>query len=434
VSFRRLVLAIMGAAGLAAAYVAVARRAASAASPLPTDVTAPSKSAYVGPLSCAAAGCHNGNDLNHPVGSEYSIWSGRDPHARAFAILGEERSQNIMKALHGGDARQTPTCLGCHSLPPLEGAPPPESLLADGVSCEACHGPAGGWGDIHYTAAWRELSSDEKEQHGFFPTRNLVRRIDRCSDCHVGRPGAEVNHDLIAAGHPRLAFEYTAYHELLPRHWNETTYGPDFPARAWEIGQATTARKAAELMASHKPAGVEFADLDCFVCHHDLGRTDWRQRRPGGTRGLPLPATWYTAELTVLKEGSLDPAVKASDDLREWAIRLQDAAENAGRKRENVTPERLRALLLRVAKQDSEGEGPPDWDHAVQTYLAIAALDQALEAVDRETSPLPRESVQNLRDALKFPAANGVEFDSPRDFTPARFRDALKKVRDALGG
>jgi cytochrome c554/c'-like protein len=379
---------------------------------------------YVGARSCAAAGCHNGNDLAHPAGSEYSIWSAHDPHARAFTVLSAKTSEDILKALGESDDKK---CLACHSLPAA-----PAAVQAEGVSCEACHGPASDWLDDHYTKAWRDRSADEKEKQGFFPTRDLARRTDRCADCHVGRPGAEVDHDLIAAGHPRLAFEYAAYHELLPRHWKETGYGTDFAARAWEIGQVAAAQRAKDLAASHR-AGPEFADLDCFACHHDLRQPSWRQERPaGGKPGMPEPSAWYTTGVTFLKAGGLDPAVKPSDDLGDWAKRLQASAEEAGRGSETVNAESIKALLLRLTKPAAEGDGPASWDQAAQTYLAVGALSQALADMGQAPASLRPEAVKQLRETLRFPAAKDEFFNSPRGFDPRRFRDALQPIRSAF--
>ncbi len=441
---RRLGILFLGAAALAAAIYPFAAHALPSAAEAPSaaDPSAAPKKTYVGAPSCAAAGCHNGNDLAHAAGSEYSIWSSRDPHARAFAVLGKEPSQKIMTAYRGGgDAQADATCLACHSLTAEPGVPaPPRELLADGVSCEACHGPAGAWRDDHYTRPWRSLSAAETDRLGFIPTRDLARRIELCVGCHVGREGAAVGHDLIAAGHPRLAFEYTAYHDLLPRHWEqerlprvagrqgEPEYGGDFLARAWEIGQVTAARQAEAVAESRKAPVSDFADLDCYACHHDLRQPSWRQARPaGGNHGR---SDWYTFLPRLLADGGLDPTVKPSKDRKQWAADLQDAAVQAGLDHEKaVKPEAVRALLRRLTQPAAEKDGPANWDQAAQTYLAVAALSRS-----PGMSQVPPEAIRNLRKTLRFPPPQGeVRIGSPRDFDPAEFRKALKTVLDGLG-
>ena len=80
----------------------------------------------------------------------------------------------------------------------------------DGVNCESCHGPAQLWLAEHTQYGWNNRPPLEKERLGMRPTRELPERAAVCVGCHVGPPGRDMNHDLIAAGHPRLNFEFAA--------------------------------------------------------------------------------------------------------------------------------------------------------------------------------------------------------------------------------
>src|SRR5262249_39929757 len=143
-------------------------------------------------------------------------------------------------------------CLACHATSGPASNPALAAVVrADGVGCESCHGPAGSWLALHTTYEWDGLTPLEKEQRfGMVRNADLGRRAETCARCHVGEAGREVDHDLIAAGHPRLAFEFAAYLAKLPAHWveKERNAAPDFPARAWAIGQAVTAKAAIELL------------------------------------------------------------------------------------------------------------------------------------------------------------------------------------------
>src|SRR5262249_34279668 len=83
-----------------------------------------------------------------------------------------------------------------------------------------------------------------------------------------------VNHDLIAAGHPRLVFEYSSFLAAIQKHWSEQEERrryPDLDARAWLIGQAVTAQAALELLSDRtQRIWPEFAEYDCRACHHNL--------------------------------------------------------------------------------------------------------------------------------------------------------------------
>ena len=118
----------------------------------------------------------------------------------------------------------------------------------------------------------------------------------------------DVNHDLIAAGHPRLNFEFAAFSTNLPPHWNTKRTKPADPAQAWKVGQAMSAHAAADLLAYRAcpKAGSapwpEFAEYDCFACHRELATT----LRPTSTAEvhnqpgtIPL-SRWYSTMPNVM--------------------------------------------------------------------------------------------------------------------------------------
>ena len=114
-----------------------------------------------------------------------------------------------LKIVPHKDAR----CLACHAIDSTKEPETRDQILAEGVGCGGCHGPADKWIGQHYTAEWKALSNREKwEKYGFVPTKNLVARTLNCASCHVGDAGRDMNHDFIAAGHPRLAFEAARFH------------------------------------------------------------------------------------------------------------------------------------------------------------------------------------------------------------------------------
>lgn len=252
----------------------------------PTEPLAISDShQFVGVGSCTAAGCHGGGKPDAIVGSEYNIWISRDPHAKAYSDLFSERSQRMVRLLAGNtDQRIAPAhedrrCLACHSTIKADAA---EAALdeqelqfaADGVGCEACHGPASDWLGPHTE---RRLSQQEREQLGMTDTDALRVRAQVCVACHVGGPGRDVNHDLIAAGHPLLQFSMTAHWEALPKHWiganDRARLGATFDAALWAFGQAATAEAALRQLERRAAPGQpwpEFAELNCTACHHDL--------------------------------------------------------------------------------------------------------------------------------------------------------------------
>src|SRR5207244_3878357 len=103
---------------------------------------------------------------------------------------------------------------------------------------------------LHYLDDWKTKSRRDKELLGFLPTKNLAVRAGQCAACHVGSGAADVNHDLIAAGHPRLNFDLAKYHAKLPHHWKEKgdNATADFASRLGAVGTVVNARDALRLL------------------------------------------------------------------------------------------------------------------------------------------------------------------------------------------
>src|ERR1700731_830832 len=104
---------------------------------------------YIGPGSCAATSCHGSVKPvadSRILQNEYSTWIIKDKHSKAYqALSGDigERMGQILKL--GSKAEDAPKCL---AGPPLYTTPAQRGRafeLADGGSCENCHGPSSAW-------------------------------------------------------------------------------------------------------------------------------------------------------------------------------------------------------------------------------------------------------------------------------------------------
>ena len=144
-----------------------------------TDTSEPAK--YIGPGSCAATSCHG--SVRPVAGSrilqnEYSTWILQDKHSRAYsALTGEvgERMARILKL--GSKAEEAPKCLACHALYAAPEQRGRAFELADGVSCENCHGPASAWLGPHTIKDWPH---EKSVALGMSDTRSVIHRTDRC--------------------------------------------------------------------------------------------------------------------------------------------------------------------------------------------------------------------------------------------------------------
>jgi hypothetical protein len=423
-------------------------------------VSTPRFSLAVGAGSCAASGCHGGPREQGVKGSEYSVWATFDKHASAYSVLFDERSKK-MEAIYShlpgtkdAHPEKNALCLKCHALETAASQPEYQS---DGVSCEACHGAARDWLNQHYLPGWKGRSPEAKAALGFIDTNNLLARGKACAACHVGDLSKEVNHDLLAAGHPRLAFEYSAFLTLEVKHWDEAAEKqrlPDLEIRTWAIGQVISAQSALELLAERasdrKRPWPEFAEYDCCACHHDLRSKSWRSAYgfPGREPGTPEWGGWFTTLLPkALAAGHLDArSIESELGAVHQKMRFaQDrrAVAEAARRAARALDGTARALgadngdnlalnsLLDALLHPHDNRTELTWDRATQMYLGLAAAVNARNDRDAtRKNPQLLGQVRSIARLLQFPDGKGASdrFDSPKDFDPELVRQAFRNV------
>ena len=76
--------------------------------------------------------------------------------------------------------------------------------------------------------------------------REVGNRAKACVGCHIGAPAEgdwplrDMNHDMIAGGHPRLQFDLRLFLEAMPEHWYEKNTGKPrstFAGHGWDAFQ-----------------------------------------------------------------------------------------------------------------------------------------------------------------------------------------------------
>jgi len=271
---------------------------------------------YSGPGSCASSNCHGGvqpKTLVRISQNEYSIWAAQDKHARAYTVLSNSVSLRIGKILGLDQApNKSDKCLTCHALNVRsEQRAQTFQSIDDGVSCENCHGPAVGWLGPHTLRNW---SHEQSLKLGMYDMRDLAKRSDRCLTCHLGTAEKEVDHAMIAAGHPDLTFELESFSSSMPRHWK-----PAQNANSWlsvqelAVGQAVQLREGLHRLdrRASRPSWPEYAEYECFACHHSLTRPEssWRQAMGYGGR-MPGAPVWNPARYAVFRHiaTAVDPS------------------------------------------------------------------------------------------------------------------------------
>jgi hypothetical protein len=398
---------------------------------------------YEGVASCVNAGCHGATQpLNaSPVlQNEYYTWLNRDRHAGAYNVLFNDRSARIARNMHlKKKANQEAVCLDCHSTNVPANLVSGRIDIEDGVQCEACHGPASGWRAEHTQAGW---THEQSAGRGLTDLRDLRVRAHLCDHCHIGGAEKEVDHELIASGHPLLAFELDNYTETMPSHW--TRGKPTHGAPAWAVGQAMAFRDSLMNLSRHAAGDKwpEFSDMSCFNCHHSLEGSQWRQERGWpGRAGLPSwsPQHWAVLRLVI---GRANPSVRAQlddvvSDLATRVSRMNDRdgvvrSAAQGQKLIEAALPQITALtwrdddvrtVMRTLAGDEEFLLHADVQSAEQTALALQSLGAALT---RANPRLLRSPMTQAIDALFAEVQNRNTYD------PNRFVVKLRAVRAAL--
>lgn len=269
-------LAVMAALAFAAlALLPASSQRANAQSAAPAQTAG----IHVGAATCGGVVCH-GSD--HPretasvLQTEYQIWSQQDHHSKAFAALSSDRARRIAGNLGVGSPQNTALCLGCHTdlvAPDRRG---PKYNINDGVDCEACHGGASEWLGPHVSGLFNH---EEHIAAGMYPTAEPRARAQLCLGCHFGTGDKFVSHRLIAAGHPRLAFELDTFTASEPPHFRPSTEyhqrkGEVTGVGDWVTGQAEAAhavlRRLADPVRNHDGLLPELALFNCFDCHRPI--------------------------------------------------------------------------------------------------------------------------------------------------------------------
>ena len=297
------------------------------------------------------------------------------------------------------------------------------------------------------------------------PTKDLLARGQTCTECHVGIGSTDVNHDLIAAGHPRLNFEYGSQLAKLPKHWrvdDDKARHPDYEAKVWALGQLLAAKASLDLLESRAPRSLpddstvpwpEFAEYSCFSCHHELAADGLARRRtprrppsrapssggPGTlplAKGLPSGSRASTRTTRSRPSGCSGTRWPARSPTRPMvAQRARAASDELGRmadslNRGRIAPREVRSMLARRPQGRRSPDEPLDWDRAARQYLAIVALDKAAGRVRPAIlGPRVRASLDRLLKDLDLP----LQRRAPRaGSSTARIGSTPRRIKDDL--
>jgi hypothetical protein len=393
----------------------------------PLDSGSAQPGQYLGAGACASGTCHGSvepRNLYAVKQNEYFIWLKQDRHTQAYNVLLTEKSARIARNLHMKEKpSESSRCLDCHALNVPESAQARPIELAEGISCETCHGPAGGWMAKHTESGWTHEMS---VQAGMKDLRDLASRAQNCLACHLGNEQKTVNHELIAAGHPDLIFELDNYSAVMPPHWapftdkrKEAGQQETQDARVWAIAQAVAFREGMLQVARRARSGnwPEFAEMNCYACHHSLKDGEWRQIRGYRDKaGLPH---WNPARYAVLRQIISAVAPQERRQLDGQVDRLAEAIAYM-----NTPPATVASTATNLA--DTIGRVIPQ---IRQADMDNAEAKKLIDAIAKDVPYLVDAEVHSVEQAIM--AINALVNAMARD-NPALAQGPISKTLDKL--
>jgi len=406
---------------------------------------------HLGVASCGGTTCHGRQEADGEVvrQDEMMQWQTESTpggaHSRAFRVLKEPRSIAIAKKLGIASAADSPKCLGCHSTPAARKGP--RFLKSDGVGCEACHGPSSSWLSAHYAVGADHKNNVSK---GLVPLDNPKARASVCLDCHFGsaKSGQFVDHEIMAAGHPRISFEMDLFSTLQQHHDEDVDYvqrkGKTNSVRFWAVGQAMALERSLNLFSKPQlgTQGLfpEFYFYDCHSCHRRI--YDDASARPKGVnnpgRAIPVGMPPYNDENMIMLSAAIriaapdlagqfdsrskafhaamgkgrGPAVQAAARLRQTAQALADRFSRTSFNRNQTFQ------IMEIVAGQAISPRYTDYEGSVQAVMAIDTLLNGLV----NNGQVSAGAAASLRGQINVAYA---AVDEPNAYQPRKFRRAL---------
>ena len=425
---------------LSAAWLFLLCCALAQAAPLPET----GANVHQGVASCSNSVCHGkvSPDPQSPVLlNEYRTWLREDYHSRAYKTLSNPQSQRIAQKLGLESAHTAKICLDCHAdnvAAPRRGA---RFDISDGVGCEACHGGSGQWLESHAEAG---TSHADNLARGMYPTEAPLQRARLCLSCHLGPTGKFATHEIMGAGHPRLAFDLEVFTENQPRHYKvDADYRERKPYIAsvnmWLAGLVVSGMQTMELLQAdwftRESLVPELSFYQCHACHHPMDELRWQAE--GGAGALPPGAVRLNDASLVILQSVLDIlGSDAAAGLRGGIAALHTASL---RDRPAVTAQAAQIHdLLAPLEDELVGQSFSSQEKSAlrRGLVQRAASGQYRHFTAAEQAFLAVETLNIvLDDATRLDAAMDAWFatvEDENDFAPLQYAEFARRLQAAL--
>ena len=247
-------------------------------------------------------------------------------------------------------------------------------------------------------------------------------------------------HRMMAAGHPRLAFELDTFTELWrtlgrqPHFRDDAEYRQrkDVPSHSytWATGLLAEARLRLELIASPHFDGVgmfpELAFYDCHACHRSMKTVRWQRlpRHSDAGPGMPFindgTFVMALALATALQPGSVDELQSALQDLHAAGSTSVGSIRSAAGALQAILARLDRALTPATLRgRESQLLQAILLTGAAGNYIDYASAEQAFMAVQMLVLEIDEPELSAKLDAL------ATALDDDERYRPAQFARLL---------
>ncbi len=428
--------------------------------------------------SCMTTACHGSNVADAKNWQRAGkIWFDSDPHARAYTSLLTETSARIVSRLAKKELKSTTPlsdeyrevlntkCISCHSNENVS-----ESQRVLGADCQVCHGSADAWGSEHYSSEWKLLGKNRFDGTERINVESIAGRAKVCASCHVGELDRkmgptkgldrEVDHRLMAAGHPPMYFDFESFLRRYPVHWDtqdeSVALGSKLGMERWRVGKITTAIARLKLLAARAERSTnkstqvadwpELTEYSCTSCHHSLVRPSWRIARGSNTNSLASWDDWTASQLdcavrdqsieelnfqlTLLKK-SVEHTMPVPTQVATIAASLKAWLEleldHVSSSAENSDAILLQKLKSRIAN----GDRLQNWESATQWYFATRVLAEGIGILGSK-APVSFVKEDPYVNARAWLPTVSNKFDAPTYFDPDMLNDYSTDLKRQL--
>ncbi len=278
-----------------------------------------------------------------------------------------------------------------------------------------------------------------------YPTENAGERGALCLSCHLGTQDKFATHRIMAAGHPRLAFELDTFTELWRTAGRQPHYRVDADYRerkgagnhpyTWASGVVAEGRQRMSLILGRKFVGdAMFPELglyDCHACHRSMKSVQWRAlpRHGGAGPGVPFLNDGALVMALALAR-SLDAGtaedfetalvelhVAGSDNVESIQAAARRLDGLLSRLQSRITPASLRnrerQILREILATGAEGN-----------YLDYVSAEQAFMAVQMRVFEIGDAALEEELGPL------GDVLQNDERYSPSRFARLLAAIGD----